>query len=77
MDDDTSKVDMQNVDERDVLNTLKNHASKSLEADLLESLVGAGMSQACYNLCVVCKLSGWEVFVLQVAYVAARKLETL
>jgi len=48
MDNDTSKVDVQNADERDVLNTLKNHASKSLEADLLESLVGAGMSQAAY-----------------------------
>ena len=50
MDNDTSKVDMQNADERDVLNTLKNHASESLEADLLESLVGAGMSQACDTL---------------------------
>ena len=50
MDNDTSKVDVQNADERDVLNTLKNHASKSLEADLLESLVGAGMSQACDTL---------------------------
>ena len=77
MDNDTSKVDMQNADERDVLNTLKNHASKSLEVDLLESLVGAGMSQACYNLYVVCKLSGCEAFVLQAAYVAARKLVTL
>ena len=42
---DTAAVDMENSDEAEVLATLKEHAQKALESDLLASATEVGLQQ--------------------------------
>ncbi len=49
------QVNTQNPDEEEVLKTLKKHSSKSLEADLVDSEVELGLTQA--RIWVTCATS--------------------
>lgn len=78
MNEDTKKVNTVNPDEEDVMNALRQHASKTLESDLSDSAEQLGLWQAAYVAsraldCVVV----WCVVTFSFVYVQAFAFSSL